>query len=162
MIIYDQTRSYILEGTSSTGRPRVHAKEVQGNLIMKACLKLMKELDRCQVPWIMEHPMGSLAWHLPELRALLSRGVAYEGLFDWCRFQCTWRKRTRLRGRTPFLPQLNRLCLGGHDHSILMGAAGGKHGQTRVTRVAGEYHKSFCDLIAMLMNEYCGGSVEGV
>ena len=82
------------------GRLDTNDKDVQkmilGNQCMVAALDVIKECMKARVPWILEHPASSKAWHLPELLFWSQHARASAVTVDFCQFGAKWRKRTTL------------------------------------------------------------------
>ena len=127
----------------------VHPKEVYGNNMVRAALKLLDLLDEVSCLWIWEQPVASLQWRIPELVAKLAERDSYRSCFDWCGWGHPWRKRTGLRGRSPVIMDMTRHCTRDHEHVILQGPADTKEKDQegrviRQTAVAAEYSRQWC------------------
>ena len=98
--------------------------------------------------WTWEQPETSMMWQVPELIASIARTVSFEVIFDWCEWGHPWRKRTKVVGRLPILPELRRRCSGNHKHQILQGKIPGS--SRNWTELAAEYSTPWCRAYAKL------------
>ena len=129
------------------GGRRLAPKEIVGNAILRACLRLAEACNESKVPWALENPRPSLMWKTRGMRVLLERTpdcVVVD--FDWCRFQRSWKKTTRLAGSAACVRQLACRCEGGHVHERLEGTVfHPPSGRWRSrTSIAAEYSVAFC------------------
>lgn len=67
-----------------------------GNLCFLSALKIIGWLDEAGVPWVLENPHGSKCWHLAQLQVLSQSLHTQIVVVDFCQYQTSWRKRTRL------------------------------------------------------------------
>ncbi len=128
-----------------------------GNELASFTIKLIKILHRRGIPWILENPFTSNAWHLPEILQLMtSPRVQYQRV-DMCGYGTRWKKPTGLLcgncNSTILQQQLSRVCNGkrglcGHTcrrHVILSGSA--PAGGMPWTKVAQAYPRRFADAV---------------
>ena len=124
--------------------------EVTGNRCVHAAVALAASLDRVEACWDWEQPATSLMWLLDPLRKVLASRPAYEVTFHWCEWGQAWKKATTVKGRSDFLPRLERRCSGRHTHQVLEGTTriGGE--TVPWTQVASEYSGEWCHKYAEL------------
>ena len=132
----------------------VHPKERQANAVLRAALKLTEHLDPAAIDWYWEQPQTSLHWHVPQLVRRLRARPHFTIVFDWCRYAKPYRKTTTVAGRAPALNQLAKRCRCTTPHVVLQGAAGGIHGQKRMTAIAGEYGREWCQQVARALSAH--------
>ena len=65
-----------------------------GNKCFKTCLKLMKVFDSLHIPYILENPLTSKAWRLPEMMSHAQSPFISMIRADFCQFGTCWRKPT--------------------------------------------------------------------
>lgn len=67
-----------------------------GNRCVRAALRMIRALERHQVPWILEQPLTSRMWDLGPFRQLRKQShIAFESLHQ-CQYGTRWRKATGL------------------------------------------------------------------
>ena len=86
----------------------------EGNALFGFSMDLIKECQRCKIPWALENPATSRCWLMPRLRALLPKVSSI--LLDFCCFGEAWRKRTRIIHQGISLASLEILCSGTHGN----------------------------------------------
>ena len=67
-----------------------------GNRCMRAELRIIRILERHEIPWILEHPLTSRAWWLPAFDALRRKAHVEFIVFDQCMYGTPWKKATAL------------------------------------------------------------------
>ena len=126
-----------------------------GNACFKTCLRILKELDKYRIPYLLEDPATSKAWWLPDLALRLTQAHATVITADFCQFGAKWRKRTTfLAGHIQHddLHRLQRVCTGkggfcgrtGCKHWQLTGSSGG----VPWTKIAEPYPQKLCTSLA--------------
>lgn len=76
--------------------PHEQKKIDVGNHCFLSTFKIIDWLDEAGVPWVLENPHGSKCWHLPQLQVLSQSLHTQIVVVDFCQYQTSWRKRTRL------------------------------------------------------------------
>ena len=66
-----------------------------GNLCFKAAFRIIRVLNKYNVPWILENPHSSKCWYLPEIQNLMNLPSVHVRVTDFCCHGTRWRKRTR-------------------------------------------------------------------
>ena len=67
-----------------------------GNKCMRAAIEIIKWLESCGIPWILEHPLTSRAWYLPFFKSLVRKPHVVAVVCDQCQYGARWRKSTKL------------------------------------------------------------------
>ena len=65
-----------------------------GNRCFVSCFRIMRELDKFKIPYILENPAYSKAWWLPALQRHQSRPWVRFVQGDFCQFGSSWQKTT--------------------------------------------------------------------
>lgn len=97
--------------------PHEQEKVDLGNKCFRSAFRIIRELDKFSIPWILENPHSSKCWYLPELIRLLSLEHVHTRVTDFCCHGTRWRKRTRfLIGNVAENDslRLQTLCTGKH------------------------------------------------
>ena len=129
-----------------------------GNACFRSCFRILKTLDDCRVPYILENPDSSKAWHLPQMRHQLALPWTKYVKGDFCCFGTPWRKRTGFFcGHIPYedLTRLSKVCTSanhvcdhtGRPHARLTGF---RHG-VPLTKWAEPYPKKLCAALAFAL-----------
>lgn len=136
------------------------AKVNLGNACFATCVKLIRLLNKYDIPWILENPHSSKCWYLPSLQRLSKMPNVYYCVTYFCCHGTKWRKRTRLMVgniQEQDAMRLNRLCTGSRG---ICGRANAPHHQLTGsgpggipwTRIAQPYPKPLCrDLAHVLL-----------
>ena len=126
-----------------------------GNACFRAALQIIKRLNVHRVPWILENPVSSKCWYLPQLSKLEASPLCTVVISDFCQFGTLWRKRTKfLCGNldTQDVARIGRLCRGrgvcdrtGRQHFQLTGS---NHQGVPWTHIAQPYPTLLCKQLA--------------
>lgn len=65
-----------------------------GNACFRSCLRIINELNKRGIPWILENPWSSRCWSLPPLCHLISSQQAHLSRMDFCQHNTPWKKPT--------------------------------------------------------------------
>ena len=63
------------------------------NQCLQACLRIIRELDRFRIPYLLAQPASSKVWWLPEVVAQQSKAFTEVVASDTCQFGTKWRRR---------------------------------------------------------------------
>ena len=121
-----------------------------GERTLSTALWLAALTIRFSIAAIFENPHSSLAWHDPRWARIRRHDSTSERVLDYCRFGCTYRKRTRFMCvNISHACQLDRRCRGrrgvcenGKPHQHLAG---------KFTSAAQQYPTSLASLMVRLM-----------
>ena len=129
-----------------------------GNACFWSCMRIIRSLDRCRVPYILENPDTSKAWFLPPVMQHLQKPWTKYVRADFCCFGTPWRKRTGfLVGHIPEedLSRLAQLC---HFSGVVCSRTGKAHTQLTgslhgipMTKWAEPYPKKLCNALAFAL-----------
>lgn len=120
-----------------------------GNLTMKVSCQLIRALNRCGTPTVLENPSASLLWSAPPLQPLLTQG--HRIVIDYCSYGTRWRKRTAFHAfNLASAHSLGCTCRGrrgkcsfsGLKHQLLSGYD--KVTKQRWTKIAEPYPMKLC------------------
>ena len=67
-----------------------------GNRHLKRLLTLIRDLQRCEIPWILTHPLTSHVWRIGPICSHEQHHRCHSVIFDHCAFGIPWRLRTKL------------------------------------------------------------------
>ena len=130
------------------------------NRLIQSTLTILHVAEATCTPWILENPLSSLFWRLPQVRQMFRRSHTSVADLHMCGYGTPWRKATKLlcsRIRDPSslavrcFPSAGGLCAhSGRRHAVLQG-----RDQLGVpwTRRAQEYPRSFCTSVATQLIE---------
>ena len=80
------------------GLPGLSDKDQQqleaGNKITKAALEIIRCLERFSVPYIIENPLTSILWWLPQIKRIAAREHVHFRTDDFCQCGTMWKKPT--------------------------------------------------------------------
>lgn len=133
-----------------------------GNLCFKSAFRIIRVLNKYNVPWILENPHSSKCWYLPEFRKLMSLSSVHVRVTDFCCYGTKWRKRTRLLiGNVEYEDslRLQRTCSGtrgfcGRTNKQHFQLTGSGPGGVPWTRIAQPYPKRLCHHLAHVLLAY--------
>ena len=74
-----------------------------GNKCMRVAFRLIRLLERHQIPWILDHPRSSRAWWIPTLVRLEKQSHITKTVLHQCKYGTEWQK-----GNCPFVFQDQR------------------------------------------------------
>lgn len=103
---------------------------------------------KCGRHFLMENPLGSAAWRLPEMEEFRDRDDVLEAVLDMCRYGLRGldgnlhKKATRLLTSSQAVVSMfnGQRCEGGHVHSWVLGGS-------KITVAAGHYTSAFADAV---------------
>ena len=67
-----------------------------GNRHFKRLLTLIQDLHKCEIPWILTHPLSRHVWRTGSISSLEQHHRRHSVIFDHCAFGTPWRLRTKL------------------------------------------------------------------
>jgi hypothetical protein len=113
------------------------------NAVYRAALRLIESCTARGVRWIIENPLNSLLWYIPEYVQLLALPNVRDVCYSACMVGGTRAKRQRLRGTEPSMHVVAELwCDGSHQHEPW------RQGSTLMTATEAEYPRQFCRMLA--------------
>ena len=74
-----------------------------GNRHFKRLLSLIRDLQKCEIPWILTHPLSSHVWRTGPMCSLEQHHRCHSVIFDHCAFGTPWKLRTKLVAETSCL-----------------------------------------------------------
>ena len=69
---------------------------IEGNLVLKATIKIIQELNKRQIPWVWENPLTSYAGHVAQLQRARIQAHGFVSVIDQCSCGTPWKKPTQL------------------------------------------------------------------
>lgn len=128
-------------------------KVLEGNNLLRFSLRLLAICERLHIPYALENPYSSFAWHMPPMKKFIKLFMPYVETLDYCQFGEDWKKSTTIMGNYWNLPVISKRCTGtrnicsatGRPHVPLAGKAA--NGLYR-TLLAQPYPWALADLIA--------------
>ena len=131
-------------------RPKGHpegneenAEVKTGNLLRRRALKLAKLAYLNNVPFCIEHPASSSAWHMSDTLAISQLPGVIKHRVDWCGFGAPTMKPTCLLSTMPWLSDCVRRCPGvSLEHSHAKALRG------KAATEAAAYTIAFCQLFS--------------
>ena len=67
-----------------------------GNRHFKRSITLIRDLQKCEIPWILTHPLSSLVWRTGSICSLEQHHRCHSVILDHCAFRTPWKLRTKL------------------------------------------------------------------
>ena len=126
------------EGDESNEEVRI------GNLLWRRALALAQLCYDHNVPFCIEHPVGSAAWRWGETQRIMQLPGVSKFRVDWCAYDfvegVSTMKPTALMSNMPWLSNTLRRCPGDHAHA--------KHLRGAAASVAAAYPWAFCKAFA--------------
>lgn len=134
----------------------LEARRVEAKDLVIFALTLAKLQMAGKRHFLIENPLPSAAWRLPEVQEFMMKSSVLSVVIDMCRFNLRGpdgllrKKATRLLTSSQVLvsQMMNCRCLGGHMHCPVIGGS-------KITAAAGHYTREFADaVIAAFMDQY--------
>ena len=131
-------------------------KRAEGVILIRFAVEVALLQLRCGRHFLVENPVPSLGWKVPELDLLRQDPATLEVVVDMCRFGLKGpdgnlhRKGTRLLTSMQAVVSnlMDHRCVGGHVHSPVLGGS-------KITSAAGHYTPQFSDaLIQAFMDQF--------
>lgn len=87
-------------------------KVQQGNNLLRFSLRLLELCEQLRIPYALENPYSSYAWHMPPLKKFIRRHIPYVETLDYCQYGEDWLKPTTIMGNFWNVPAISRRCTG--------------------------------------------------
>ena len=97
-----------LPGLSRNDRQKVFT----GNQLLRFTIRLLTLCEQFGIPYALENPYSSYAWHLPPLARFIRKFQPYVVHLDFCQFGECWKKPTTVMGNFWNVPSIARRCSG--------------------------------------------------
>ena len=97
-----------LPGLSRNDRQKVFT----GNQLLRFTIRLLTLCEQFGIPYALENPYSSYAWHMPPLARFIRKFQPYVVHLDFCQFGECWKKPTTVMGNFWNVPSIARRCSG--------------------------------------------------
>eukprot|EP00434_Breviolum_minutum_P016854 symbB.v1.2.014869.t1/scaffold1098.1/size138148/1 len=87
-------------------------KVFTGNQLLRFTIRLLTLCERFGIPYALENPYSSYAWHMPPLARFIRKFQPYVVHLDFCQFGECWKKPTTVMGNFWNVPSIARRCSG--------------------------------------------------
>ena len=87
-------------------------KVFTGNQLLRFTIRLLTLCEQFGIPYALENPYSSYAWHMPPLARFIRKFQPYVVHLDFCQFGECWKKPTTVMGNFWNVPSIARRCSG--------------------------------------------------
>ena len=72
------------------------ALTMKANAVTSNTFEILAECSKCNIPWTVENPNGSIMWHTPAWADMAGQFKPNKKVFDYCQFGMKCKKRTQI------------------------------------------------------------------
>ena len=108
----DRSVTMITCGASLDSVETTDKKFFTGNQLLRFTIRLLTLCEQFGIPYALENPYSSYAWHMPPLARFIRKFQPYVVHLDFCQFGECWKKPTTVMGNFWNVPSIARRCSG--------------------------------------------------